>query len=183
LKRILVIGSSGAGKSFFSRRLSALTGIEVIHIDRVYWKPGWVEPEKAEFDATLEKLLARDSWIMDGNYGRTLERRLSAADGAILLDLNRVLCTFRVMKRSLLFRNGKRVDAAEGCDERFDWEFLRWTWNYPKRSLGNVLAKLERGSSGKKIFRLRSTADVERFFESLERSGDLDKVEFGLWKR
>ncbi len=104
MKKVLVIGSGGAGKSTFSRRLGDVLGIDVIHLDQLYWQPNWVEPAKAEWAGTVEKLLTGDSWIMDGNYGGTRTIRMNACDTAILLDLPRTICVFRVLKRIWKYR-------------------------------------------------------------------------------
>ncbi|MGI9165227.1 MAG: AAA family ATPase, partial [Pyrinomonadaceae bacterium] len=69
MRRILVIGSGGAGKSTFALRLSAILNMEVIHLDSLYWTSGWVEMPKDRWRAVVEELLQRDSWIIDGNYG------------------------------------------------------------------------------------------------------------------
>ena len=87
MRKVLVIGSGGAGKSTFASKLSKRTGLPLIHLDSLYWRPGWIETSTAEWDQTIEHLLGRDTWIMDGNYGRTLERRLAACDTVIFLDL------------------------------------------------------------------------------------------------
>jgi adenylate kinase family enzyme len=169
MKRILVIGSSGAGKSTFSRRLHEVTRLKLIHLDRLYWKANWVEPaDKAAWRARLAEVLKEDEWIIDGNYSSTMEMRLRASDTAILLDLPNYICTWRVLKRVLLYRKGGRPDMAEGCHERFDWEFLKWTWNYPKRSKPKVENLLRRFESEKTIIRLKSNKDIEKFLMSLE---------------
>src|SRR6478672_8699445 len=69
MQKILIIGSSGAGKSTFAKQLGEITGIEVVHLDKVYWRPNWVEMPKDEWRKTVAHLLAGDTWIMDGNYG------------------------------------------------------------------------------------------------------------------
>ena len=166
MKRVLVIGSGGAGKSTFARRLGERLGVPVIHLDRVYWRAGWVETPKEEWKKKVEELCAGDSWVMDGNYSGTLEARLEACDSVVFLDLPRILCLWRVVKRSLLYRRRGRPDMAEGCPERLDREyllFLLWVWNYRKRSRPTVLRRLAEQSGGKQIFILRSDADVERF--------------------
>ena len=66
IRRVLVIGSGGAGKSIFANRLGELLNIEVLHLDKFYWRPGWIETPKAEWIKTVDELLKRDSWIMDG---------------------------------------------------------------------------------------------------------------------
>jgi adenylate kinase family enzyme len=169
MKRILVIGSSGAGKSTFSRRLHEATGLKLIHLDKIYWKPNWVETtDKSEWRRTLAEVLKGDEWIIDGNYGSTLEMRLERCDTAILLDLPNYICTWRVFKRSVIYRRRKRPDMAEGCAEKFDWEFLKWTWNYPARSKPKVEELLKRFEGEKIIIRLKSKQEIENFFMKLK---------------
>lgn len=168
MKKILVIGSSGAGKSTFARRLHRATNLPLIHLDRLYWKPNWVETtDKAEWKRTIETALQGDSWILDGNYSGTLEMRLEKCDTAIFLDLPRTLCVYRILKRVALYKKGSRPDMADGCDEQFDWEFLKFVWNFPTRSKPKVEALLNRFGLEKTIFRLRSKKEIEDFFENL----------------
>lgn len=168
MKRILVIGSSGAGKSTFSRRLHQLTGLKLIHLDRLYWKPNWVETtDKAEWKRAIENALRDDAWILDGNYSGTLEMRLEKCDTVIFLDLPRLLCVYRILKRVAFYRPGSRPDMADGCDERFDWEFIKIVWNYPARSKPKVEALLKRFGREKTIFRLRSQKEIEDFFANI----------------
>ena len=163
MRRILVIGSGGAGKSTFAGRLGERLGLAVIHLDSHYWRPGWVEPPKGEWLEMVEGLLGRESWVMDGNYSGTLGHRLKACDTVIFLDLPRTVCLWRVLKRLLLHWRRRRPDVAEGCLETFSLEFLSWVWNYPERSRPKVLRVLVEHAGGKKIVRLRSRAEVEKF--------------------
>ncbi len=164
MKRILVIGSCGAGKSTFARRLSAATNLKLIHLDKLYWKPNWVEPAKDEWRKTVEDALQGGEWIIDGNYGGTMEMRLEKCDTVIFLDFPRTVCTWRVIKRVFLYRRESRPDMAEGCSEKFNWEFVKWTWNYPTRSKPNVEERLKRFENEKTIIRLKSNKMVENFF-------------------
>ena len=168
MKKILIIGSSGAGKSTFARRLHRATGLPLIHLDRLYWKPNWVETtDKSEWKRTIENALRGDAWILDGNYSGTLEMRLEKCDAVIFLDLPRLLCIYRILKRVALYKKGSRPDMADGCDERFDWEFLKFAWNYPSRSKPKVEALLHRFESEKTIFRLHSQKEIEDFFVNI----------------
>ncbi len=83
MRRVLVIGSGGAGKSTFARRLGDILQIDVIHLDTFYWRPGWVETPKPEWREIVLGLVQRESWIMDGNFSGTLEQRLEACDTVI----------------------------------------------------------------------------------------------------
>lgn len=163
MKRILVIGSGGAGKSTFSGRLSRLLGIEVIHLDVLYWKPGWVETPKPVWRKMVGELVKRDAWIIDGNYSGTFDLRFEACDTVIFLDMARAVCMWRVLKRAALYRNGGRPDMAEGCQERLSLEFMRWVWGYSKRTRPKVLELLKESAQSKSVVWLRTRADVERF--------------------
>ena len=112
MRRVLVIGSCGAGKSTFSRRLHKLTGLPLLHLDRHYWKPGWVESEVDEWKAKVEELIAGDEWIIDGNYGGTMEMRMRRADTVIWLDLPRYLCTYRVPETDFSLQETKASGYA-----------------------------------------------------------------------
>jgi adenylate kinase family enzyme len=163
MKRILVIGSGGAGKSTFARRLGKILQIEIIHLDSLYWRPGWVETPKQEWKKRVEHLIARDSWIMDGNYSGTLELRFAACDTVIFLDMERIICLWRVIKRAMKYRNKSRPDMAQGCPERVTLEFILWVWNYKKRSRAKIVRVLNEKTQNKKVIWLRSDAEVERF--------------------
>ncbi len=164
MKRILIIGSSGAGKSTFSKRLGEVTDLPVIHLDTLFWNPGWVETPKDEWSKKVETALQGKDWIMDGNFSGTLTMRLEKCDTAIFLDLPRTICVYRVLKRVALYRKGSRPDMADGCDERFDWEFVKWTWNYPTRSKPKVETLLNKYRNTKTIIRLTSRKEIENFF-------------------
>ncbi len=163
MKKIIVIGSGGAGKSTFSKRLAEALTINVIHLDQLYWKPNWVEPSKEEWARTVEELLKGESWIMDGNYGGTREMRVRACDTVIFLDMPRYLCLYRVLKRALAYRGKNRPDMAEGCNEKMDIEFVLWVWNYPNRARPLIEAELKQYEDNKMVIRLRSTREVEDF--------------------
>jgi adenylate kinase family enzyme len=163
MKRILVIGSSGAGKSTFSRRLGEITDIEVIHLDKLHWRAGWVEPSKIEWRKMVEDNLKKEAWIMDGNYSGTLALRLEKCDTVIFLDIPHTVCAWRVLKRFFLYRKRSRPDMAEGCVEKFDWKFVKWTWNYPKRSKPRVEELLKQFQNSITITRLKSNKEVKNF--------------------
>jgi adenylate kinase family enzyme len=163
MRKVLVIGPGGAGKSTLSNQLGKLLDVEVLHLDKFYWHPGWVETAKAEWLVTVEELLSRDAWIMDGNYSGTLAVRYKACDTVIFLDTPRLVCLRRVLKRALMYRKQSRPDMAEGCPEKLSWEFFLWIWNYPSRTRPKIVRMLESNPEEKKIIRLRSRSEVNRF--------------------
>lgn len=99
MQKILIIGSPGSGKSTFSFRLSEKLNIPIIHLDKLFWKSGWVSRSKEAFDKLLIEEMEKESWIIDGNYSRTLPMRLEKADTVIFFDYSRFVCLWRVLKR------------------------------------------------------------------------------------
>ncbi|NNE98159.1 MAG: DNA topology modulation protein [Pyrinomonadaceae bacterium] len=168
MKRVLVIGSCGAGKSTFARRLHRSTGLKVFHLDRYYHLPNWEQPSDEEWFETVQELVKNPEWIIDGNFGGTMEFRMQHCDTVIWLDFPRVVCTWRILKRMVTYWNRTRPDMAEGCNERFDWDFLKYVWNFPKDRNPALEARLQKFKE-KKVFHLRSNGAVEQFLSELEK--------------
>lgn len=167
MRKVLVIGPGGAGKSTLASQLGELLNIEVLHLDKLYWHPGWIETPKDEWLVTVEELVRRDSWVMDGNYSGTLDVRYKACDTIIFLDISRTICLWRVLKRAIMYRRNSRPDMADGCPERLTLEFILWIWNYPRRTRPKIVRMLESHPAEKKIVWLRSQSDVETFLSRL----------------
>ena len=165
MKRVLVIGSPGAGKSTVATELARRLALPLIHLDQQYWQSGWVEPSKEGWHRKVAELIAGDRWIMDGNYGGTLELRLARADTVIDLEFPAWLCVWRILRRVASLRGRVRPDMAEGCPEQLNLEFLIYTATFPLTARRRTLAKLAR--FGGTVIRLRRPSEVRRFVESL----------------
>jgi adenylate kinase family enzyme len=114
-RRVLVDGMPGAGKSTFSRGLAARTGLPLIHLDRLYWKPGWSRPSPDEWSEKQREALAGDAWIADGNYPETLPLRLERADTIVVLDTAWWRCAARAFRRGI--RRPAETVLPEGCED------------------------------------------------------------------
>lgn len=171
MKRIMIIGSGGAGKSTLARRLSEILNLEVVHLDRLFWKPGWIAVSKDEQKNIQNELVKKESWIIDGNYGGTLDIRLNAADTIIFLDFPRLLCVYRVIKRRLKYSRRPRPDMREGCKERIDFSFIKWVWDFPKTKRPSIVERLIELEYEKEVILLKSPKEVRRFIKSLELRG------------
>ena len=92
MKKVIIIGCPGAGKSYFAKKLHSITGIPLYHLDMIWHKPDKTHIGRVEFDETLKRIFPNDAWIMDGNYSRTMEMRMHACDTIILFDIPYEIC-------------------------------------------------------------------------------------------
>ncbi len=167
MKKILVIGCCGAGKSTFSKQLSDQLGLPIIHLDKVYWKPNWVETPKEEFEKKVAELIQRDSYVMDGNYSSTLAIRLKEADTLVYLDYPIWLCFWRVIKRIIKHHGTTRPDMAAGCHEHFDFSFLHYVIAF-KWIAGTRIEKILKNEDySANVIRLCSDEAVSVFLQSV----------------
>lgn len=168
MNKIMVVGvSAGAGKSTFARRLGELTGIEVTHLDSLYWKPNWVEAPAEEFSAAQQQVVQRDRWIMEGNYARTVHIREPHADTVIYLELPLLVCLYRVLKRRVQYHGKTRRDIGEGCKEKMDKAFLKFivtTYGMRKKTM------IERmhfyAEEGKTVHYLKTQGQIQGFLDT-----------------
>jgi adenylate kinase family enzyme len=167
MRKILVIGSGGAGKSTFSGELSQRLELPLIHLDALYWKPGWVETPRDQWRKTVEQITEGDSWVMDGNFVNTLDLRLAACDTVVFLDVSRWICLWRAIGRRVRFHGSSRPDMREGCPERLTCDFIRWIWSYPAQQRPNVLQKLAALDNSRQVYVLRSSLEITSFFNLL----------------
>ncbi|MEZ4885814.1 MAG: DNA topology modulation protein [Chitinophagales bacterium] len=167
MKRILIIGSGGSGKSTLSIRLQKILQIPLIHLDQHYWSANWVEPTKPDWEQKIKHLMDGEMWIMDGNYSNTLEMRLAKADTVIFLDFPRWKCIIRVLKRNLQYHGSDRPSMAEGCPEKISVEFLTYLWKFPQRSRPKMLRLLEFAKEEVTIYILKSDGEIANFLKKL----------------
>lgn len=167
MERILIIGSSGSGKSTLAGELGRVLGIPVLHLDAMFWTPGWVQTSGDEMRAAVTRALAGERWIIDGNYSSSLPQRVAAADTVILLDFPRLVCIWRIFKRLFRYHGRTRPDMRADCPERFDFVFLQWVWEFPDCVLPKVIEQLRQHAAGKRVIILRNAAEVREFVDGV----------------
>jgi adenylate kinase family enzyme len=168
MKRIMIIGCSGSGKSTFSRKLNKLTQIPLVHLDQKYWKSNWVEPSKEAWRKTISEVVKEDQWIMDGNFSGTWDLRIPRADTIIFLDQPTYVCLYRVLKRIISNYGKTRPDMPAGCPERFDLQFFHYVLIYNLTRRKSNLKKIENWKKEKQVFIFRKEKDIKAFFEHVE---------------
>jgi adenylate kinase family enzyme len=118
MRRIIVVGSQGSGKTSFALKLGRKLGLPVVHLDVLYWRPGWKPSDKASFRSRVAGAIAGDGWIIDGSFsGLAFDLTLARADTLVVIDRPRWLCQWRIAWRSAFDRNRMRPDLPEGCPE------------------------------------------------------------------
>lgn len=169
MKRVAVIGCGGSGKSTMSRKLGEITNLPVYHLDALHFEPGWVAMPKDRWVQLQQQIIQEDKWIIDGNYGRTIDIRMNEADTIIFFDLPRWITLYRVIKRRMMYHGRTRPDLREGCPERLDWKFLRWVWGYRSTQRPDLIKKLESLAASKTIYIIKTNADSHRLFEQIQK--------------
>ena len=137
--RIIVLGCPGSGKSTFARALAARTGLPLIHLDSVWWRADGSHISRAEFDRALSELLAGEKWIMDGDYSRTYEVRLRAADTVIFLDYPEDVCMAGIVGRL-----GEERPDMPWTESALDPELVAMVKNYARDNRPVLLDLLRR---------------------------------------
>jgi adenylate kinase family enzyme len=170
MQRIVILGNSGSGKSTLARRLGERLNLPVVHLDVLFWEPGWKEPDNQAFRARVSAAIAGDEWICEGNYvGRTFDLRLPRADQVIWLDTPTLTCVRRVLVRSALAK--PRADLAAGCEEGFFdndfFEFLTYTWRFDRKSRPRIEAAREAIAPGTPVLHLKGRREIDSFLGSL----------------
>ena len=163
MQRIVIVGSGGSGKSTLAAQMGLALGVEVTHLDGLFWKPGWVRVSAAEQEAIVGEAVSCASWIIDGDHLRTQAIRFAAADTILFLDFPRGICVWRTMKRFLQYLGKSRIGMAAGCPERLNWILLQWVWRYPRDNRAQVLANIRRYGADCRVVTLHNPKEVRRF--------------------
>lgn len=134
-KRIIILGSTGSGKTHLAKMISKTKKIPIYYLDKEYWLPNWRRPSEQEWKKKLMEITNNESWVMDGNYIETLDIRLSRAELVIMLDINQKKCLRGVFFRTLKGLFFKRKDLGYGCKDSFNHEYMeliKWAKQFKK---------------------------------------------------
>ena len=166
MQRIVILGNGGSGKSTLARALGKRLNLPVVHLDPLFWEPGWTEPDAEQFRMRVSQAVASDAWVCEGNYARrTFDLRLPRADVIIWLDTPRLTCFTRVIMRSVT--NRVRPDLPAGCGEKFDWVFLKYVWNFDQGSRPGIEAVRKTTGPQIPVIHLRTARQIADFLDTL----------------
>lgn len=170
MKKVIVIGSPGAGKSTFSRKLRDLTELPLYHLDLLWHKPDRTTVSREEFDRQLAKLVSKDQWIIDGNYQRTIEPRMNECDTVFLMDFPVEVCLEGVESRI-----GKKRDDMPWIEQEFDGEFRQWIIDFPKKRLPSLYEMIQKYQNGRNILIFKSRNEADHYLEDLQKQLQISK--------
>lgn len=165
-ERVMVIGCSGGGKTTLSMRLSDLLALPYISMDReFFWLPGWQKRDKAEELSLIAHAVSRERWLMDGNGPSSFHLRLPRADLVIWVRMPRMVCVKGALVRAITHLGRTRQEMALGCKERIDFEFLRFIWNFERKSAPVVEQKLAQFGGDVPVFQVKSRDEMKQLLD------------------
>ena len=167
MQRILIVGCPGAGKTTLARRMAKKLNLPLIHLDKLFWTDGWVPRDQRQFDSLISAELCKPSWIIDGNYLRTLPKRLESCDTVVFLDVPRRVCFWGIVERVICNYGKSRQDMGDRCPERFDTAFLKYVWNFPREPRAKLYQCLNAAPPSVTVVVLRSRKQANRFVATL----------------
>lgn len=167
MRRIVVVGNCGAGKTRISTAIGERLALPVVHLDVHYWRPSWTRPSTREWRAQVAELVAAEEWVLDGNYGGTFDLRLPRADLVVWVDPHPLVCEYRALSRWWRGRGRRRVDLADGCEESVDLQFLRYILAYRRKQVPSLRAALAEHAAEVPVLRVGSGREVRRWLALL----------------
>lgn len=151
--RIAIVGNAGSGKSTLARELQSLLSLPLYHLDQYFWKPGWQEPDRAEFEKIHNALCDQDAWIIEGMAIRFASYRFAKADIIIFLDVPRYRCFWRMFKRVVMHFGTVYFSSAPGCPERGpSIKFLTFMWQFKYKQRVMVQRLFEQYKNNKQLY-------------------------------
>jgi adenylate kinase family enzyme len=168
MRRIVVVGGAGSGKTRLSLALGRKLGLPVIHGDVLYWLPGWQPSAVGDLRARVSQAIAGDGWVFDGSFsGLALDLTVARADLFIWIERPRALRMWRVLLRSIFERDQTRPDLPVGCPEVLDWPLVKEAWLYDSVRVPNIEAERQQYGPDVPVVRLRSDREIEAFLDEI----------------
>ena len=162
MNKIIVIGCPGSGKSTFAKELKKIYNIPLYHLDLIWNKPDKTTITRDEFDLELNKIFKEDEWIIDGNYQRTIERRIKEANTIFLLDYLLEICL-----NGAINRVGTKRDDMPWIEESLNEEFKQKILDFSQDKLPKIYELLNNYKENKNIIVFKNREESSKYLNSL----------------
>ena len=162
MKKIIVIGCPGSGKTTFAEKLCSKTELPLFYLDAIWHKADRTHISREEFDSKLSEILALDAWIVDGNYSRTLEKRILACDTVILFDLPTEVCLDGAVSRI-----GKKRNDMPWCDSELDPWLKNEIEEFASQKLPEIYRLLDKYGGTKTVVVFKSREEADSFIQNI----------------
>lgn len=167
MKRVAIVGCPGSGKTTFTRKLAEKTKLPTIHLDYYYHQKMYDYPNNSEaWKGRVKELIAKDAWIMDGNYNSTINERFRRADTIIFFDYPRRKSLYGVLKRRIQYRNKLREEMPSDWKETASFEFLVFVWNFRRDKRGTTIKALE-DNKNKEVFIFTNQKQAQEYLDRI----------------
>lgn len=172
--KIAVIGHSSSGKSTFSKRLAQVYQIPVLHIDKIFFEPNWVERDKKIVETEIREFMRSQKWIIDGFYRKLATERFDEADQIFIFNFNRFKCLYGAIVRRFKYHNQNRDSVCIGCKERLNFSFVLWILFGGRKKDSRQLLKRFEIEYKDKIIVFKNRKQANHYLRSIGYTGSLN---------
>ena len=163
MKKAIIIGCPGSGKTTFAEKLKKCTGLPLYFLDAIWHKPDRTHIVREEFDQRISEIFATSEWIIDGNYSRTIEMRIKECDTVFLFDLPTEVCLQGASERL-----GKGRYDVPWIEKELDPEFEEFIKDFSKTSLPKIYALIDKYKSEKQVVIFKSREEADEYIKGIK---------------
>lgn len=164
MKRVIIVGGNGSGKTTFAYKLATITQLPLLHTDSIYWKDNWKCVSREEFDKIMQAELEKEEWIIDGNNIRSVSQRLKVCDKVFYFDFPSIVCLWGVIYRCIRNYGKSRADMGGYCPERLDFNFYKQVVLFNRRNRKKLYTMIEEAKNVDCIV-FKSRRQVNKFLD------------------
>ena len=163
MRKIIIIGCPGSGKTTFAEKLQRVTNLPLYYLDAIWHKPDKTHISREEYDRKLAEIFQTEEWIIDGNYSRTIEERIQNSDTIFLFDVPTEVCLQGATERL-----GKERYDLPWIDTVLDPKFKQEIEAFPYKVLPRIYELLEKYCDGKNVIVFKSREEADRFIDGIQ---------------